>query len=990
MTKIAVFLLAVISVFGKDITTQAEVRPLSHSFEFRYVDDNPAANGETDFKGRTAVFNTQKRVEFLYHYAEYAKSFFNDPKLDTQVVSDREVNAFIKNLKQQPLPRIRKRLPLEQWRWIGYRPGERKENLKELSTWNKIPGVKVENGHVLFSDKQLKLERSFVPQTWRFSFQLRAKVPQNNARAFFCLCDNKKPAVSFGFNKNGRIFYITEERQIDAGPYSANTWYTFKLEVDLVNSRYNFYVDNQLKADFVKLQNNDVKQINGLSIETEKGQELDEIWGVGYLHNVDPANLGTWARPYSIHTFINQDFNPKPSIENWNRTDYDDSEWQTAALPIVHGGERYTGEDLYLRKSIKVGDFQRAVLNVETLDPGGEVWVNGQIAAVLNNRHPAKINITEYLKPNAVNSLAVKVKHYQVRQRMQHTPTDVNIGWFAGRMSLDLTDKTYIDDVFVYAKDVSNPANMQIRIPIKNTLDRPFTGNVLVNFYQWYPNESSAAAARVKFPVRVRAWSKEILKKTIPVPEPKLWTSEKPNLYKVEVILQGESGKNVDDYVVTTGIRTVTQKGGTFRINGKPEMLNGAQIMGFRMPLDKIATWNRCAPQEWLAKELLMIKKMNGNMMRVHVHAWQNPARNINDPRLAEMGDQLGVMFIWATTAWIRTGQCWGIDFEGYPKYVEQVYNHPSIVMWEASNHPNKFKKSDVSESNLFYEKVYKTIYPIDPSRLISAISHIRHTHYGNDLGTIDYRGNPMQSCPAWTAPMVTRGNQDSITGYGKEWSVLRKWPDSYTKNFLKSKDRAYFNFEHEESIGQPNWSLVKGKPWYKLQSYEWDYDTGSIGRRLTASEWQQSQAWQAFSAYESMKKQRILDYDGFSWCCLHGGPNTGTYKKPLIDCLGNAKLAFYTNKMVFQKILAASNNVDVVYGPNDEISPVIMNLGPARTVKLMILVRNAKDQIIDSKTYPVVNLSPGRTVTSLPDFKPAFPSPGYYAIEYMVTRQER
>ena len=56
------------------------------------------------------------------------------------------------------------------------------------------------------------------------------------------------------------------------------------------------------------------------------------------------------------------------------------------------------------------------------------------------------------------------------------------------------------------------------------------------------------------------------------------------------------------------------------------------------------------------------------------------------------------------------------------------------------------------------------------------------------------------------------------------------------------------------------------------------------------------------------------------------------TYKKPLIDFMDHAKLAFWTNKMIFQPTVAGSHNVDVVYGPEDAITPVVMqyylNLG--------------------------------------------------------------
>jgi len=974
-----------IMLLAAGLVTAAPVVPqqtLSNSFEFRFFDTDLAANGQTDFKGETAVFDTDQRIEFLRKYAEFAKHFFNDPDLNKQVVTDIEVRTLLKNLKPKPLPRIRKSIPLKNWKWTGYTQGLADQSAENLQAWRKIPGVSIKYGTLTFVDEKVKLRRTFPSQSWRFSIQFRAKAPTAAKRQTFYLCHNDNIALTIGFNDNGRIFYNSEKSEFQSALYAADRWYEFKIEVDLADgaNRYNLYLDGELKADYAKLQNPHFSGINTFSVEGTKQLTLDDIRLIGH------APIEDVKMPYTITTLLDENFQTPPRIDGWTRLQYDDTAWQTAQLPKVHGGERFAGQDLYLRKTIHLPSFNRANLNVETLDPSGQIWINGRLAQKLKNRHPAKIDVTKYLKPNGTNLIAVKVDHFRIKTPMQHTPSDFNIGWFAGRMSLDLTAQTYIDDVFAYAKDVSDPARVNARIRINNTSEKPFNAIATINLYPWYPSEGSVPVATAEFPADVAAGNSATLENTISVPHPKLWSFQNPNLYKLEVILKNASGDPIDDYVITTGLRTISQKGGTFRINQKPEMLNGAQIMGFRLPLDKIATWNRCPPVEWLAKELLMVKKMNGNMMRVHVHAWQNPARGINDPRLAEIGDQLGIMFIWTTTAWIRTGQPWGVDFDGYPKYMKQVYNHPSIVMWESANHPNTFKEHDPEESNRFCEKVYNTIYPVDPSRLISLTSHMRHLHFGNDLGSTDQKNNPITPTPAWTAPMVTRGNQDSITGYGKDWSVLRKWPDSYTKDFLDSPHRAYFNFEHEESIAQPNWNLAKGKPWYKLQSYEWDYDKGSIGRLLTANEWLQSQAWQAFSAYESMKKQRILDYDGFSWCCLHGGPNTATYKKPIIDSLGNAKLGFYTNKMAFQNILAGSSNVDIAYGPDDKISPVIINLGPERTVNLRISILNTANQVVAFKLYPNINLHPGRSVTQLSPFKPQFPSKAHYAIQYHIT----
>ena len=203
-------------------------------------------------------------------------------------------------------------------------------------------------------------------------------------------------------------------------------------------------------------------------------------------------------------------------------------------------------------------------------------------------------------------------------------------------------------------------------------------------------------------------------------------------------------------------------------------------------------------------------------------------------------------------------------------------------------------------------------------------------------------------------AKQMTRGNQDAYTGYGASWTQLRKAPYAWAKSCLEARDKAFFNFEHEESAAQPNWELARKEPWYEVPSYEWGYEEGSIGRKLAANEWRASQAFQTFSAWESMKKQILLGYDGFSWCSLESGANMFTYQKPLVDAFGVPKLAFYANRQVFERIWAASDNVDVVYGPDDCIQPIIFNLDEPCTADLTIELGFSSDMGVTNDRYPL------------------------------------
>lgn len=999
----------------------AKSQHLSSSYEVRYFSKNANANGETDFKGETSVFSTDERISFLNYYANEVSAYYNDQDLNTEVAPDNEVKALMTSIKSQPLPVVRKRINLEEWKWISARAGQHEASLWETNKYTGAKNLVLNDGKLIFQGKA-SWKWDFEVQTWRFGMNWKVRLLGDKAKAKFLLQNNATGEVFASIDiVDNRLSYSSNGKKINDVELKKDSWNQIKIEGNLDEiegkQHYNLYLNNELFADFVEA-NQHVSQVNSFVVKSSVGIELDELFGVGY-HQTNQVR-----QPYYPSTFIDENFDVAPIVQGWQTEYYNDAQWANAKLPLGQGSERHKGEDLYFRKRISIENFERAYLNIETLDPGGEVWVNGKMVGLVKDRYPIRLDITEYLKANTQNQIALKVNHFYLNQaegkHSPHSSLDNNATWFSGRAWLDLTGETFVNDAFLYTKSIGEGnAEIQAKIDFEHKGTLGFKGKVRIKMTSWSDNESTLKQV-AEIPILMGPGLKSKLI-SYTISNAKLWEPENPHLYKVIIEVLDDDGKVIDDYVFTTGVRTLSQKGGTFHLNGKPAMLNGTQIMGSRAPIENMMASLRCASEEWVAKELLMTKKMNCNMLRIHVHGWKEKAVGINDPRYAEYADQMGIMLISCPPAWIREGDWGQVDFEGYSKYMRQTQNNPSIVMWEVSNHPNTFNRTPDYESDLFCEKAYDAIYPHDPSRLISISSHIAHMKYGNDAGTIDKGGRDLskaieevkvadpgnqmglnkellenssnvkniQSNRAWTAKMVTRGNQDAATGYGAQWSTLRKWPSAYYQGFLDSKERAYFNFEHQESIGQPNWDLCKGKPWYLLQSYEWNYDKGSIGRKLEAGEWRMSQAWQAFSAYEATKKMRQLDYDGFSWCSLHGGSNAATYKKPAIDFLGYGKLVYHVHKTMFQPIMAGSNNVDVVYGPEDIITPTILNLGEKRKVKLTVLIRDKfEGEIIEKKVYRNVLLKAGRTVNEVDAFKPKLKKEGTYFIEYMVDKE--
>ena len=925
------------------------------TFDMRWLTKDAKANGVTDFHGETEWLNTEQRVEVLQQYADYASKFWGDPQLNTPMFTDAQVSERVAKIKPQPGTTVRKTIALESWRSYGHKKGKEAAQAARWEKWTS-KGAAIENGTLVLNN----CVASPAIDTIKWRFQIRAALKELP----------KGLAVEFNGNGSAPL-----KVAIEGCNY-------FEIYGDISNRKL-FVTLGNAPVKEISLSENFGEAITAFTLSADGGSAAFDTFS--FYDFVQQDNIST---PYWTRLLYHEDFNAVPSMNGWQNGGYDDSQWEIVTLPSPHGSQHAAGENYYLRTSVEVGEFKQAILDIETLDPAGEVWVNGEPAAVLKGRIPRKIDITEYLVPNTTNTIAVKVKPYFGKHAMHHSPSDMNIGWFLGRTKLILTkEEQYITEGLIHTTELAaDKAVQHHKIFVKNEHNYPKQGSVTINYYPWFPTEGEKVAT-ISQDIYIRPRLNNEYNIELPIASPMVWSTSKPQLYKVEVILKDEQGNEIDDYVTTTGVRVIEQKNGELFINHKPEMLNGAQNFGYRLPIETFPKYIRCATNDMVIRDLMMIEKLGGNLLRIHVHAEKDIDEGINDPRYAEYADQMGIYLIWQSAGWIREGEAWNVDIANYPLYMKQVYNHPCIVIWEASNHPNKFKHHDVSETVDYFSSIISAITGTDTSRLVSPTTFWQHSHYRNYDGTVGRKNISIAPNPLLMHRMMTRGSQDAYTGYGRDWSKLRKGLTPWAKSCLEAKDLCYFNYEHEESAAQPNWNLTKMAPWHKVQSYEWDCEKGSIGRRLQCEEWRASQAFQAFSAWESMKMQTLAGVCGFSWCCIESGANMFTYQKPLVDAYYVPKLAFHANKMIFARLWAASDDVDTVYGPEDQVHPVIFNLDDACTVNLTVVLKNSKGKVVEKKVFKNVAVAAGRSVTRLEPFRFKTKSEGCHFIEYTVSK---
>ncbi len=783
--------------YGVAYTIDDGDQTLGRSFELKFITPREEANGQTDFIGGGTFFDDAQRIEYLSHYARQACRFFDDPDLNKKVVTDEQVAEVMANIKPQPLPEVRRRMRLNDgWRYVARREGETQQDQQRLATWAG-EGLAIRDGRLVITADGVRAERDIPAQDWRF-FVAWDVQPVAGKTAGFVLAGERGELLEVAIDGRGEVSAAGQR----AGRIAPGTTGTVQVEVDLQYGQFTVSIDGEPTLYGADLPNPAVREVTRVSIRGDAGVGVDNIRGTGYDPRDDIRN-----GIYKIDTFIDEDFAVAPEIDGWQGATYSDARWAEAGeLPLIVGSERHRGRDIFMRRTVRVPAFERAYLNLDALDPSGEVFINGESVAKLD-RQPTRLDVSRFLKPGE-NQLAVRVDH--VSNRLYggdgHTSTDTLYGWFAGRMSLDLTGAVNVEDLFVYTEDLGEPATMRFEAIVTNHGRAPFEGKAILRMFRWFPTESAEASGERAVDLSLKPGETKSIEQAVRVGEPKLWHYDRPNLYKATVTLVDGGGEAADDYAVTTGIRTISEEGGTFRLNGKPEIMNGATWMQFPAPLTESTTWHRCCPESWIVKGMLMTRAMGANTLRKH-----EPSCSYSDPRFGEIGDQMGVMNIWVSTGWMRKnwtnankhpdGSKKSVD-ESIAEYVncmKQVRNHPSIVMWEIYNEGVRNAKPLI---NAFHPQMYDA----DPSRFIMPVKG----YWRDD-------------------PMMCKGGQIDTLGYGKKWAEMREGPLDHLDRFKNSDQYGMYAVEFAEVVGQANWDLYKCKPWYRLHSYEWGPDLYEI-----------------------------------------------------------------------------------------------------------------------------------------------------------------
>ncbi|XP_047315021.1 beta-galactosidase [Impatiens glandulifera] len=349
---------------------------------------------------------------------------------------------------------------------------------------------------------------------------------------------------------------------------------------------------------------------------------------------------------------------------------------------------------------------RRILLHFEAVDSAFHAWINGvPVGYSQDSRLPAEFEITNFCHPfgsDKKNVLAVQVFRWSDGSYLE----DQDHWWLSGihRDVLLLSKpKVFIADYFFTSNLEKDFSAVDLQVEVKFDSQENFVENNLSIEAMIYDIDNG------KFDQNIDLLSYRVACLSVgsdsgtslgfhgnllagKLQQPKIWSSEQPNLYTLVLLLKDKSGKIVDCESCQVGIRKVTTAPKQLLVNGHPITIRGVNRHEHHPRIGKTNI------ESCMVRDLVLMKQNNLNAVR-NSHYPQHP-------RWYELCDLFGIYMI--DEANIETH---GFDLSSKVKHptkepvwagsmldrvigmVERDKNHACIICWslgnEASYGPN-------------------------------------------------------------------------------------------------------------------------------------------------------------------------------------------------------------------------------------------------------------------------------------------------------------
>jgi len=504
-------------------------------------------------------------------------------------------------------------------------------------------------------------------------------------------------------------------------------------------------------------------------------------------------------------------FSPAPPPNFWS-LEVDDRQWPPIEVPgewVMQGFNVAPNTPAAYRFRFRPpADWrgQTVKIRFDAVYSLARVWLNGKpVGEHLGGFTPFEVEVTEALQPGTDNLLALAVTNESLAdslatgsQYARHPLGGITRKVTAFAVSLTHLTRFHADTTFdpafrnaalrVLAEIAGPLGETELRVALRDPEGRALElrGN------RGYPRPNGTVE-----------WQ-------IPVPEPKKWDAEHPNLYHLdgELLVAGQVVERVSRRI---GFRQVEIRGRELLINGRPVKLRGVCRHEVHPKRGRSLT-----PEIW-QRDVELLQGANVNHVRT---AHYPPAEEFLD-RCDEAGlfVQEEAPWCWVSADAAQSSQTLPLLLRSTVEMLERDRSHPCVIFWDLANEsawgPNfqrvheYARAADPSRPTLFSDgggggscEIASWHYPgpAGPDRTAHSDRPVIFDEYCHlncynpaevtaDPGLRDYWGRALQPMwdAMWVAPACLGGAiwswcddvfdlpQDGRVGYG-EWGPIDGW----------------------------------------------------------------------------------------------------------------------------------------------------------------------------------------------------------------------
>ena len=490
--------------------------------------------------------------------------------------------------------------------------------------------------------------------------------------------------------------------QVKASDSDVNVkWSLVKTDLKVVPEAEAQTSKNEWENQFIFGINKESGRATMLLYANEKEMQNDEAYRKPWLWPNSSLRLmlnGKWQ------------FNWVPSPEerpaDFYKTNYDASNWKTIQVPscvemLGYGTPIYTnitypfknqppfirGQEGYtvVKEPNAVSSYRRTFevpaqwngreiyMHFNGIYSAAYVWVNGQkVGYTQGPNNDAEFNVTKYLKIGQQNLVCVEVYRWSDGSYIEDQDM-FRLSGIHRDVYLEARQKVQVQDAYLtshFGRRGYRQVTMNIDLTLQN-LDKK-AQDAIVECKLYDPKGKLIQICKMTA-AQLQKGEKRTIHPNFRVRQPELWTAETPNLYTVDIMVNG------DICTQKYGFRKIENRNGQVFINGKRVMFKGADRH------DTHPVYGKAIPVESMIEDILLMKRYNLNTVRTSHYP--------NDPRMYALYDYYGIYTMDEADVEchgnhsISKNPSWeGQYVDRQERMVLRDRNHPSVIFWSMGN----------------------------------------------------------------------------------------------------------------------------------------------------------------------------------------------------------------------------------------------------------------------------------------------------------------